>query len=237
MSAASTVFPLLLLFISCLFYLIYWIPYQSPNVHSAVFKCLPIISLCLLVYFNKSESDAAFGRGLLLALVFSGAGDAIFIKPAMWTGFVGTLLFGIAQIAYMSTFGFHPWRWDIGCVCLLSFSAFVWYADCGKFMSLPVRAVCVGYLLFLFIMCWRVTVFSIRIAEVSFVCDMLGMAALTGALSFVLSDLLIVLHLTVTKIPKRTHWVMTTYFLAQLGLGLAVYHSDYGCHKNKNHTD
>jgi hypothetical protein len=173
----------------------------------------------------------------LLALVLSGAGDAIFIKPAMLTGFVGTVLFGMAQVAYMTTFGFHPWRWDIGCAHLLCFSAFVWYIDCGRGMSVPVQAVCVIYLLCLFIMCWRVTVFSVTIAEVSFVCDVLGTTALTGALSFVLSDLLIVLHLTVAKIPMRTHWVMTTYFLAQLGLALTVYHSDYGCLKTRNYTE
>lgn len=229
MTFASTVFPLLLFFLSSVFYLVYWIPHQSPNVRSAVFKCLPILSLCLLVHVNQSESDPSFGRGIFWALVLSVSADALFIKPAMWTAMVGTLLFAVAQIIYMSTFGFDPWRWDVACISLVAFTVFVWYVDTVRVHEISVRIVCIGYLLLLFFMFWRVAAFSGRMAGMSFKCDALGTAALIGALSFVLSDLVIVVHVTVAEIPNRTHWVMSTYFLAQLGLVLAVYHTDYGC--------
>ena len=116
------------------------------------------------------------------------------------------------------------------CVSLTAWSAFVFYAIMkarAKTSHLDIGTYI--YLFILFGMCWRVAAFCAHIANVSYVCDVLGTTGLIGALSFVLSDLIIVIHIIVVEIPDRTHWVMATYYLAQLGLALTVYRSDFSC--------
>lgn len=122
------------------------------KVWSTVLKCAPIICLMIfsLLYGIKFFREFNYAHKILLGLIFSCLGDALL----NWNLFPhGMAAFGIAQIFYISAFGFRPLRLWIGVLFYISGALLVLFVhkslDSVLIVGLPV------YSCLLLTMGWR----------------------------------------------------------------------------------
>lgn len=156
-----------------------------------------------------------YNRHVLLGMMFSCLGDALMVwKPRL---FIHSMIaFAIAHILYTRAFDMRPFRLKTGVVCsvygLLVFS--VLYPQLKGVML-----ICVGiYTFLIFMMCWR----AVTRLQVDKLWKWNNMCACGGALLFVFSDTMIALDKFYAPIIYRRSIVMTTYYLAQLGIAMST---------------
>jgi uncharacterized membrane protein YhhN len=83
------------------------------EVWSTVMKCVPIICLMIFIFLHgiKFTKEYRYSQLILAGLIFSCLGDALL----NWNLFPeGIAAFGLAQICYISAFGFKPTKPVIG---------------------------------------------------------------------------------------------------------------------------
>lgn len=94
----------------------------NSNVLSTVLKCAPIICLMAFIFFMgfKFTNEFRYHQLILGGLVFSAVGDAFLDYQKGILFQYGMMAFAVAQIFYISAFGWKPLKFLIG----LAFYAF-----------------------------------------------------------------------------------------------------------------
>ncbi|XP_021541515.1 lysoplasmalogenase-like protein TMEM86A [Neomonachus schauinslandi] len=203
-------------------YFVLWLPLSSPSWVSALIKCLPIFCLWLFLL--------AHGLGFLLAhpsatrilagLVFSALGDAFLIWQDQGYFVHGLLMFAVTHMLYASAFGMRPLALRTGLVmAVLSGLCYALLYPClsGVFTCLVgVYVALIGF------MGWRAMA-GLRLVEAAW--RWTELAAGSGALLFIISDLTIALNKFCFPVPYSRALIMSTYYAAQMLVALSAVES------------
>lgn len=186
---------------------------EKGTVVSTVLKCLPIVSLWIFVLLTGFELKKShrYKHLILVGLIFSCSGDILLNYDLFEAGMAG---FGLAQIFYISAFGFRPLRpWFA--LPLYGIGA----AAVGlMFNNLPlIIKICLPiYGALLLTMCWR------SLSRIDSAKNILRMACGLGSILFVISDSIIAFDKFYTPISNAQVGIMVTYYVAQFGIALSV---------------
>ncbi|XP_058815555.1 lysoplasmalogenase-like protein TMEM86A isoform X2 [Topomyia yanbarensis] len=186
---------------------------ERQSVSSTVLKCLPIVSLWIFVFLTgfKLEKSYRYKQWILIGLVFSCLGDLLLNYDMFEAGMAA---FGVAQIFYISAFGFKPLKPWLGLPLYgLGIAAVVLMFD-----NLPlIIQICLPiYGALLLTMCWR------SWARIDTVKNTTRMICGIGSALFVISDSIIAFDKFYTPINNAQIAIMVTYYLAQFGIALSV---------------
>ncbi|ELW70744.1 Lysoplasmalogenase-like protein TMEM86A [Tupaia chinensis] len=214
-------------------YFVLWLPSSSPSWVSALIKCLPIF--CLWVFLLAHGLGfwvflLAHGLGSLLAhpsatrifvgLVFSALGDAFLIWQDQGYFVHGLLMFAVTHLLYSSAFGMRPLALRTGLVlAVLSglFYALLYPGLTGAFTYL------VGvYVALISFMGWRAMA-GLRLVGAAW--RWTELAAGSGALLFIVSDMTIALDKFCFPVPYSRALIMSTYYAAQMLIALSAVES------------
>ncbi|KAM7086587.1 lysoplasmalogenase TMEM86A [Molossus nigricans] len=199
-------------------YFVLWLPSSNPSWFSALIKCLPVICLWLFLL--------AHGLGFLLAhpsatrifvgLVFSTLGDAFLIWQDQGYFVHGLLMFAVTHMLYASAFGRRPWSLRTGLVmavlsCL--FYAFLYPGLSGAFTYLVgIYVFIISFMSWLAIGPWPVGA-AWRWTE---------LAAASGAVLFMVSDMILAINKFRFPVPYSRALIMSTYYAAQMLIALSA---------------
>jgi uncharacterized membrane protein YhhN len=156
-----------------------------------------------------------YNRHVLLGMMFSCLGDALMVwKPRLFIHAV--VAFGIAQVIYVKAFGMRPFCFKTGLVCSVYGLLCFWmcYPQLKGIMLISVAF----YSLLIMAMCWR----AVTRLQVDKLWKWNNMCACGGALLFAISDTLIALDKFYAPLIYRNGLIMTTYYLAQLGIAMST---------------
>ena len=176
---------------------------------SFLVKSLPIFLLALLILLNVRNSK---GKLIAVGLVFSGIGDVVLSLDPRKLFVAGIGTFTLAHLFYISVF--------LRSKRINSFSLSV-------IVALMLFAAAMGSYLYPHLGSMAIPVFF----YLGIILIMAASAALGehnhrilvfGAVMFIISDSLIAINRFVSPIPYNDHWVMSSYYLAQV---LIVYGS------------
>ncbi|XP_043269204.1 lysoplasmalogenase-like protein TMEM86A [Venturia canescens] len=190
---------------------------DQPSLLTACIKCLPIISLIFFVLLHgmSLSKEYTFSRRILAGLVFSCFGDALIVWPSLFLGGMG--MFALAQIMYITAFGFVPLNATLGASL---------YAICGLvvYILMPglngVLAVGVPvYTALLATMTWRALS---RVQSQGVPWTWTKLCSGMGGVCFAISDALLGFHHFYAPMPYATVSIMLTYYAAQLGISLST---------------
>lgn len=180
---------------------------------SSFIKCLPIISLWMFVYMTVIELKRSHRYKLLIlaGLVASCAGDLLLNYDLFEAG-MGA--FGVAQIFYISAFGFRPLRPLVG----LPLYGLAIAAVAIMFHNLPtIIKICLPiYGALLVTMCWR------SLARIDSYKNILRVVCGIGSVLFVISDSIIAIDKFYTPVTHAQTAIMVTYYVAQFGIALSI---------------
>nr|XP_049697529.1 LOW QUALITY PROTEIN: lysoplasmalogenase [Helicoverpa armigera] len=178
----------------------------APGPAAAAAKCAPVLCLLLCVLRRVAalpRHKGWYARRVAAGLALSALGDALLVWPAQLAGGMGA--FGAAHVAYLCAFARAPAGSRRAGAALLAAAA----ASALLLAPPPgLRAPAAGYALLLAGMAWRGAA--------------AGGAARAGALLFALSDALLGYGLWGGALPCQQLLVMSTYYLAQLGIALSA---------------
>ncbi|XP_012311740.2 lysoplasmalogenase TMEM86A [Aotus nancymaae] len=203
-------------------YFVLWLPSSSPSWVSALIKCLPIFCLWLFLL--------AHGLGFLLThpsatrifvgLVFSAIGDAFLIWQDQGYFVHGLLMFAVTHMLYASAFGMRPLALRTGLVmAVLSGLCYALLYPClsGAFTYLVgVYVALIGF------MGWR-AIAGLQLAGADW--RWTELAAGSGALFFIISDMTIALNKFCFPVPYSRAVIMSTYYAAQMLIALSAVES------------
>lgn len=182
---------------------------------------MPALALALATGLRRGRGGrTALPRWWPLAsvgLAFSWFGDLALISPDLFL--VGVGLFGVAQIAYATTFlTAGDSSRTAGRPALLAPYVGWWLALAGFFLATD------GVSPFLF----AVGGYGLALGAMAWLAHRVSSATATGAALFVLSDSLIGLGGAGLELPAHGFWVMSTYLAAQwlIVRGLVELHAD-----------
>lgn len=90
----------------------------GSNALSTILKCLPIFCLMAFIFFMgfKFTNEFRYHRLILFGLAFSSVGDAFLDYKNGELFPLGMLAFAVAQVCYISAFGFKPLKIVIGLI-------------------------------------------------------------------------------------------------------------------------
>jgi uncharacterized membrane protein YhhN len=184
-----------------------------------VIKLLPVISLIIFVLLHgMSLADYyAYSRKILIGLVFSLIGDTFLVWKSSGYFVHGLLMFAVAQVMYMTAFGFRPLSPGIGAILF-------GIAMCIYSYLLPGLHGCMVYMVFFYVlliamMGWR------AIARVQFFDDLWTWTKLCscfGSICFIISDTVIAIDKFLVPMTYSHQIIMVTYYAAQFGITLSV---------------
>ncbi|XP_003461262.1 lysoplasmalogenase TMEM86A [Cavia porcellus] len=203
-------------------YFVLWLPSSSPSWVSALIKCLPIFCLWLFLLahglgFLQAHPSAA---RIFVGLVFSAVGDAFLIWQDQGYFVHGMLMFAVTHMLYASAFGMRPLALRTGLVMgLLSglCYALLYPGLSGAFIYL------VGiYAALISFMGWRAMA-GLRLVGAAW--RWTELAAGSGALLFMISDLTIGLNKFCFPVPYSRALIMSTYYAAQMLIALSAVES------------
>lgn len=203
-------------------YFVLWLPSSNPSWFSALIKCLPVICLWLFLL--------AHGLGFLLAhpsatrifvgLVFSTLGDAFLIWQDQGYFVHGLLMFAVTHMLYASAFGMRPLALRTGLVmAVLSilFYAFLYLGLSGA------STYFVGvYVAIISFMGWRALA-GLRLVGAAW--RWTELAAASGALFFIVSDMILAVNKFCFPVPYSRALIMFTYYAAQMLIALSAVES------------
>ncbi|XP_011298013.1 lysoplasmalogenase-like protein TMEM86A [Fopius arisanus] len=190
---------------------------EQPSLLTACFKCLPIISLIIFVLLHgmSLSEEYTYSRRILTGLVFSCLGDAFIVWPNFFL--LGMAMFAIAQIMYITAFGFKPLNPSLG-IFIFSLSLLVLYTLMPGLSGVLTIGVPI-YTFLLVTMSWR------AVSRVLFFKEpwtWTKLCSCIGGIFFVISDTLLGLHHWYHPMPYATVSIMLTYYAAQLGIALSA---------------
>lgn len=198
-------------------YFVVLIPVEQPSVFGALLKVLPVLSLVAFVLLHgMSFGDEYFySRRILLGLLFSVVGDVLLV----WESFFihGLAVFLLAQICYISAFGFKPL--NLQAAAVIYSATTVGLAILVPNTDAPLRLGVFIYTVMLMTMVWR-AVSRVRLFEELWTWTKLCSCA--GGILFAFSDACIGFNHFYSPIPHAQVVIMTTYYAAQLGISLSV---------------
>lgn len=204
---------MLLFFVTVALYFILIGKTQRATFISTFLKCLPIASLWMFVFMTGLELKRSHRYKLLIlaGLVASCAGDLLLNYDLFEAG-MGA--FGVAQIFYVSAFGFRPLRPWVG----LPLYGFAIAAVAVMFHNLPtIIKICLPiYGALLVTMCWR------SLARIDCYKNLLRVVCGIGSVLFVISDSIIAIDKFYTPVANAQMAIMVTYYVAQFGIALSV---------------
>lgn len=184
---------------------------QTPI--STVLKCLPIVCLWIFVLMSEFEFKRSnrYKHLILAGLIASCAGDLL-LNYNMFEAGMGA--FGVAQIFYMSAFGFSPLRPWVS----LPLYGLAIAAVAIMFHNLPlIIKICLPiYGALLVTMCWR------SLARIDCAKNILRVVCGVGSVLFVISDSIIAIDKFYTPVANAQTAIMVTYYVAQFGIALSV---------------
>ncbi|XP_055616572.1 lysoplasmalogenase-like protein TMEM86A isoform X2 [Toxorhynchites rutilus septentrionalis] len=180
---------------------------------STALKCLPIICLWLFILQSdfKRTKIRRYKSLILIGLIFSCVGDLLLNYDLFEAG-MG--VFGIAQIFYISAFGFRPLRPLVGIplYCAGVASLAIMFENFPPTIQkfLPI------YGALLLTMCWR------SLARINTFKNTTRVACGIGSVLFVISDSIIAIDMFYVPVDYAQTLIMITYYLAQFGIALSV---------------
>lgn len=203
-------------------YFVLWLPSSSPSWVSALIKCLPIFCLWLFLL--------AHGLGFLLAhpsatrilvgLVFSALGDAFLIWQDQGYFVHGLLMFAVTHVLYASAFGMRPLALRTGLV--MAVLSGLCYAILYPGLSGAFTYLVGVYVALVSFMGWRAMA-GLRLMGAAW--RWTELAAGSGALLFIVSDLTIALNKFCFPVPYSRALIMSTYYAAQMLIALSAVES------------
>ncbi|XP_071874066.1 lysoplasmalogenase TMEM86A isoform X3 [Bombus fervidus] len=208
---------------------------EQPSLLTACFKCLPIISLIVFVLLHgiSLSQEYRFSRRILTGLIFSCIGDALLVWPSCFTP--GMCMFALAQIMYISAFGFIPLNIMLGTI-LYALCSLVIYALMPGLNGILVFGVPV-YTVLLTTMAWRaisrVQFYKVQRKELW---TWTKLCSCIGSICFLISDTLLGFHYFHTPLPYSQVSIMLTYYAAQLGIALSAVGSKNSNNNNNNNV-
>lgn len=198
-------------------YFVLFIPSEQPSLLAMVIKCLPIISLIAFVLLHGMSlgEEYAYSRRILLGLVFSCIGDALLVWEELFVH--GLVSFLIAQILYISAFGFAPFNVYVAAAVYsamgIGIGVLLPGTSGGLSVGMPI------YTFFLMTMVWR-AVARVQLFEELWTWTKL--CSCVGGLLFAASDAIIGVNAFLFRVPNSQALIMVTYYAAQLGISLSV---------------
>ncbi|XP_058800689.1 lysoplasmalogenase-like protein TMEM86A isoform X2 [Phymastichus coffea] len=190
---------------------------DQPCLSTVCFKCLPIISLIIFIFLNgiSFSKEHAFSRRILTGLIFSCFGDAFLVWPSCFI--LGVCMFAVAQIMYMTAFGFAPFNAKLGAF-VYALSAMIIYTlmpglDGVLRVGVPVYTLLIGT------MSWRAVA---RIQVFKKPWTWTKFCGGLGSILFVISDTLLGFHHFHGPVPFAQYSIMSTYYVGQLGITLST---------------
>ncbi|KAF2363846.1 YhhN-like [Trinorchestia longiramus] len=198
-------------------YFVVFIPQDQHSVLRAILKALPVLSLVAFVLLHgMSFGDEYFySRRILLGLLCSVVGDVLLVWDHLFLHGLGAFL--VAQICYISAFGFKPLNLPAATVfySLLAISLSFIVPPTEGALSIGVSV----YSTVLATMVWR-SVARVQLFEELWTWTKLCSCA--GGIFFAFSDACIGIHHFYKPIPHSEVIIMGTYYAAQLGISLSV---------------
>ncbi len=174
-----------------------------PYTLTYLVKSLPIFLLSLLIFLNIKNSK---GKLISLGLFFSGIGDIVLDYPAKGLFVFGIIAFTIAHLFYISVF-----------LRNIKFTKKAF----AVILLLLIYSTILGTLLYPKLGDMAIPIFT----YLGIILIMAGSAALgnnnhylliLGAVLFIISDSLIAIGRFITPITYSSHWIMSTYYIAQI---------------------
>nr|XP_010963075.1 PREDICTED: LOW QUALITY PROTEIN: lysoplasmalogenase-like protein TMEM86A [Camelus bactrianus] len=185
-------------------YFVLWLPSSSPSWVSALVKCLPMPS----------------ANSIFVGLVFSAIGDAFLIWQDQGYFVHGLLMFAVTHMFYASAFGMRPLALRTGLVMAILSGlcyALLYPSLSGAFTYL------VGiYMAIISFMGWRAMA-GLQLVGATW--RWTELAAGSGALLFIVSDLTIAIHKFCFPVPYSRALIMSTYYAAQMLIALSAVES------------
>lgn len=161
------------------------------------------------------RAEHRYNRSILIGMAFSCLGDALMVwKHRLFLHAVAA--FAVAQFVYLLAFGLRPTSLKTGFVCSLYSMSLYWvlYPQLKGIMTIFVAI----YSALIMGMCWR----AITRLQVDELWKWNNMCACGGAVLFAISDTLIAVDKFYTPIIYRRALIMSTYYLAQLGIAMST---------------
>ncbi|XP_071055866.1 lysoplasmalogenase TMEM86A-like isoform X2 [Onthophagus taurus] len=202
-------------FIAVVIYFTDFIPIESDIV-GIVIKCLPI--WCLIIFvglhtINYEKEYKWFCYMVMFGLLFGSLGDAL-----LYIGnFIeGAASFAVGHIFYITAYGWNPRAWIFGVICyalIIGLSIYIIpYLDGFLIVGLPLYGAIIVTML------WRAS------ARIYLKKDwtITKWFVVFCAINFVVSDAFIGIDMFVTDIPNSHYIIMSTYYVAQLGMAISV---------------
>ncbi|XP_022082856.1 lysoplasmalogenase-like protein TMEM86A isoform X3 [Acanthaster planci] len=203
--------------VSALVFLLYWTPRGEPPCPiGVVYKCLPILFLCMYVGAEIFFSGISrYSACIMLGLLFSGTGDAYMVYQRDY--FIhGMLAFGAAHLFYAVAFHERRMWWKF-VVFYTPFNV-VMFTILAPRVSFQVFVPGCFYGLLITLMLWRAAArldFSNPSAS--------KLCALAGALLFLASDTVLSLNKFAVPLPYAQYIIMTTYYSSQFLITVSVH--------------
>ncbi|CAK8697898.1 unnamed protein product [Clavelina lepadiformis] len=203
---------------------------NPPTIVVAVLKCLPTLTLCIFVLWYDGFSFTSknqYSRCVLAGLLLSMLGDFCLVWADEGYFLHGAASFAVAHVMYICAFGLKPLRPSLYVKMLPLMAVVYWYIYNGLTdTGLKVAVLC--YIMIILFMNWR------ALAKIKCLDDVRAgvngsshkkwteLVACLGAISFCISDTCLAINRFHSDVPHQRWIVMTTYYLAQLGIALSV---------------
>ncbi|XP_063598990.1 lysoplasmalogenase TMEM86A-like [Penaeus indicus] len=198
-------------------YFVLFIPVEQPSLFAMVIKCLPVLSLIAFVLLHGMSlgEEYTYSRRILLGLIFSVVGDALLIWEDFFVHGLGAFL--VAQIFYISAFGFRPFNIYVATVCysLMALGVYLLMPGTSGAISFGMPV----YTCLLLTMVWR-AVARVQLFEELWTWTKL--CSCVGGILFAVSDSFIGFNSFYCHVPHSQAIIMITYYAAQLGISLSV---------------
>ncbi|XP_038052612.1 lysoplasmalogenase-like protein TMEM86A isoform X3 [Patiria miniata] len=213
-SSVLLLFPCI---VSSLFFLLYWVPHGEPPCPMGVlYKCLPIVFLCLYVGTHILQDGLTrYTACVLIGLLFSGTGDAYLVYQKDY--FIqGMLAFAVAHLFYSIAFHERPMWWKFMAYYMPFYVSM--FAILAPRVSFKVFWAGVVYGQLITVMLWRAAArLDFRNPSVSKLC------AFWGAFLFLVSDTVLSLNKFAMPLPYAQYLIMPTYYASQILITLSIH--------------
>ena len=201
-------------------YFVLDLPEDQPSLGAALVKCLPITSLMIFVGAQSLRGNA-YNQRVLAGLALSCVGDAVLIWQGNDIAFflVGMLFFSLAQLVYLSAFGFQTVAVKelLICFCLWTACLAIILPCLPSVLTAPI----VAYSVLLGVVFWRALARFTLQGDIPW----RKIYAAMGACLFFVSDLILAMNKFCFDMPYQRQLIMFTYYAAQMCYALSVINS------------
>jgi len=206
------------------FFLLFWNDQDcDAGWCNAIAKVAPILALAAFTMLHgatlqpKDVYGSVYSKCILWGLTFSAAGDVFLVYKRSYF-LIGMAAFAFAHTMYAAAFGFEKSWWKAG-VLIALYAIVFWKIVTKNVQGVLVPAMGI-YASIIGLMMWR------AISRLHDLSDLqtswTNICSCVGAFVFVVSDSMIAIHKFLVKVPWSNQLIMSTYYLAQLGIAFSV---------------